>query len=114
MNRRTLKKHCWRAVAVMIAEYGYSLHDFMSSDGSESVDAPIGMERRFVENGFLRPGPLAGTPLWFELTYLGGMNVKLPSEMLKEIELWRDVGEMLKNDKSADGVCMSGMWVRRA
>jgi hypothetical protein len=61
MNRRTLKKMCKRAMEALIAEHGYDRASFVQSDGETSIDAPRGMERRFVRNGFLEPGPLKGT-----------------------------------------------------
>jgi hypothetical protein len=101
MNRRTLKKHCWRAAAILIAEHGYHADAFQTADGTETVDAPPSMERRAVEHGFLSPGPLKGTPLMWELDHNGEVDAKLPSEVLAEIRYWSslsadDIAEMLR------------------
>ncbi|BCW88034.1 hypothetical protein sos41_11720 [Alphaproteobacteria bacterium SO-S41] len=92
MNLRTLKKHCRRAVAILIAEHGYRPDDFLPAAGEETLDAPIGMEARFVRNGFLSPGPLAGTPLAWARGWYGseGEEPVLPIDVLSEIILWRD------------------------
>lgn len=86
MNRRTLKKHCKRAVPILIERYGYKPDAFNPADGSETVDAPTSMERRNVRHGFLEPGPLPGTPVCWLIDYFGEGDCYLPSEMLKDRE----------------------------
>lgn len=90
MNRRTLKKHCKRAMEVLIRDHCYHPDDFTLSDGDDSLDAPRGMERRFVRNGFLEPGPLKGTPIvWDKVDYFSNdMDCALPSEVLRDLEFW--------------------------
>ena len=90
MNLRTLKKHCQRAVVILIAEHGYKPSDFARSDGEEAISAPTRMERRFVRNGFLEPGPLKGTwLLWQKTSYeYDEWDADLPSVMLDEIIFW--------------------------
>lgn len=46
MNLRTLKKHCQRAKAILIAEHGYGETDFKPADGSETFYAPPTLEKR--------------------------------------------------------------------
>lgn len=90
MNRRTLKKKCHRAVRVLVEKHGYSLRQFKPSDGEESIDAPVGMERRFVRGNWLEPGPLKGTPLLWEKTSYeyDEWDAELPTEVLAKIEHW--------------------------
>lgn len=90
MNRRTLKKHCQRAMRILIEKHNYDLGDFHPSDGNESIYAPKGMERRFVWHGFLEPGPLKGTPLLWERTSYeyNEWDCALPSAVLADIEFW--------------------------
>lgn len=109
MNRRTLKQHCRRAVRILIAEHGCRAEDFQPSDGEEAVDAPTRMERRFVEHGFLHPGPLAGTPLlWLKASYeYDEWDAHLPSEFLKEILVWADF------EPSAEEIAKDEEWVRQ-
>lgn len=92
MNRRTLEKHCARAMQTLIAEHGYRADQFSPSDGEESIDAPSGMERRFVWRGWLRPGPLRGTMLlWRKTSYeTDEWEPILPTQMLADIQLWSD------------------------
>lgn len=87
MNRRILKKRCKRAVEVLIAEHGYRRADFHPSGGEESIDAPPGMEARFVRRGWMEPGALKGTPLY----YAPGdreADAVLPSSILADLILW--------------------------
>lgn len=88
MNLRTLKKHCIRAKAVLIAEHGYREDAFSPASGEETIDPPFGMERRFVRYGFLYPGPLKGTPLlWTRTSYeCDDWDCSLPTELLAQIK----------------------------
>jgi hypothetical protein len=94
MNRRTLKKHCKRAMRILIEKHGYRAKDFQPADGGEALYAPPGMERRFVthyemtKTRFLKHGPLKGTPLLWTEDYWGEGDCALPSEVLREIEFW--------------------------
>lgn len=92
MNRRTLKKLCHRAKAELIATGQFNASDFDSADGEETIDAPRGMETRFIRNGFLEPGPLKGTPLmWFRTSYeYDEGDYKLPTAILADIKLWEN------------------------
>lgn len=92
MNLRTLKKHCKRAVPILIRDHGYKTSDFTPAEGDETVDTPHGMEKRHEWRGFLRPGPLKGTPLlWCRVSHeYDEWEARLPSEWLKEIEFWAD------------------------
>lgn len=92
MNLRTLKKLCKRAIPELIAKHRYRPEDFLPADGSESVYAPPGMEKRFVRNGFLDNGPLKGTPLlWVKTSYeYDEWDAILPCEMLREIKFWEN------------------------
>lgn len=89
MNRRTLKKHCARAMRRLIAEHGFRADQFLPADGGEAVVAPARMERRFVCREFLEPGPLPGTMLlWRRTSYeTDEWELMLPTEMLEDIEL---------------------------
>lgn len=95
MNRRTLKKHCQRAVPILIAQHGYAAASFHPSDGQEAMDAPLAMERQFVRNGFLEPGPLKGTPLLWERTSYEceEWESRLPSEVLSDLEFWASLSD---------------------
>lgn len=90
MNLRTLKKHCKRAVAVLIEKHGYEASNFTPADGAEAFYAPPKMERRFVRNGFLCPGVLKGTPvIWRRVSAeYDEWDCSLPSELLADIEHW--------------------------
>ena len=92
MNRRTLKKHCKRAVSALIAEHGFRADQFKPSDGEEAVSTPFGMERQFDRNGFLDPGPLKGTPLlWQRTSYeYDEWDAYLPSQVLNDLKFWAD------------------------
>lgn len=92
MNRRTLKKHCIRAKAFLIAKHDYREEAFSPANGEESVYAPTRMERRFVRHGFLDPGPLKGTPLLWERTSYecDDWDCSLPSEILAHIQSWEN------------------------
>lgn len=108
MNRRTLKKHCKRAMETLIAKHGYSRASFSRATGDETVDAPCGMERRYVRNDFLEPGPLNGTMLLWESYVAGDGDWNLPIVVLQEIEVWEeitpeDVKRLLDNDLSSIG-----------
>ncbi|MBN8960559.1 MAG: hypothetical protein J0H71_05460 [Rhizobiales bacterium] len=95
MNRRTLKKHCRRAMAILIDQYGYNEKDFQPSNGEETIDAPLRMERRFVRDGWLEPGLLKGTPLhWpiYDHPYDDG-GPKLPSDILAELRMWENTSD---------------------
>ncbi|NEV79295.1 hypothetical protein DYI24_19885 [Rhodopseudomonas sp. BR0C11] len=80
-------------MAELIAKHGFFPRDFVKSDGQESIDTPIGMERRFDRNGWLNPGPLKGTPLLLVQTSVecDEWDCKLPTDALEEIDLWRDM-----------------------
>jgi hypothetical protein len=88
MNRRTLKKHCKRAMETLIAKHGYRRAGFSQADGEETVYAPAGMERRHVRHGFLHPGALKGTWLYWSADYFGEGDYDLPISILREIQLW--------------------------
>lgn len=105
MNRRTLKKHCKRAVPILIAEYGYHETDFMPADGSETIDAPTRMERQYVERGFLKPGALRGTMIiWQRTSYeYDEWDCKLASELLDEIR-WVEKQDWSPTDCEEDGM----------
>lgn len=92
MNRRTLKKKCRRAMAILIEQHGYGADSFKPADREEAVYAPAAMERRFVRHGFLNPGPLKGTPLlWTKDSYeYDEWSANLPCEVLNEIEFWQN------------------------
>lgn len=86
MNRRILKKQCKRAVEILVAHHGYRARDFAPATGDETIDAPIGMERRAVRRGFLEPGPLAGTPLYWSHDYWSqDADAYLPTHVLEDI-----------------------------
>jgi hypothetical protein len=87
MNRRTLKKHCARAMETLIAKYGYQRRYFVRSEGDETVYAPSGMERRFVRHDFLQPGPLKGTWLYYCADYFGETDHELPICILRDAEI---------------------------
>lgn len=95
MNLRTLKKHCIRAKATLIAEHGYREDAFSPASGEETIDAPSRMERRFVCRGFLDPGPLKGTPLlWSRTSYeCDDWDCFLPTELLAQIKAWENFDE---------------------
>lgn len=90
MNRRTLKKLCKRAREVLIERHGYGPGDFAPASGEEVVDAPHGMERRYVRRGILDPGPLKGTPLlWERCSYESDdADAHLPIATLHTIDFW--------------------------
>ena len=93
MNRRTLKKKCKRAMAVLIEKHGYRPDQFLPADGWEAIDAPKSMEGRFVRRGFLEPGPLKGTPLlWCQVSYeCDEWDADLPTRVLADIEFWESM-----------------------
>lgn len=96
MNRRTLKKHCQRAMVTLIRDHRYKAADFSRARGDETLDAPAGMERRFVErSGMLKPGPLKGTPLlWEKASYeYDEWDCRLPSQVLADIEYWENLSD---------------------
>ena len=95
MNRRTLKKKCWRAAKVLIEKHGYQPSDFKPSYGQETIDAPSKMERRFVDGNWLNPGPLKGTPLlWEKVSYeYDEWEAKLPVDVLADIEHWANLSD---------------------
>lgn len=95
MNRRTLKKHCARARESLIREHGYRGENFVRSEGNEAIYAPPTMERRFVQSGFLEPGPLRGTWLLFERTSYeyDEWDYFFPSEVLSEITRWENISD---------------------
>lgn len=95
MNRRTLKKLCKRATATLVNQYAYRPDQFAPSDGQEAVDAPAGMERRSVWKGWLHPGPLKGTPLYYYRTSweCEEWGCKLPTDVLAELEHWSNFTE---------------------
>lgn len=88
MNRRTLKKHCKRAMKVLIERHGFPADSFHPADGDETLEAPNGMERRFVRRIWLEPGPLPGTMLlWLRTSYeCEEWDCELPSETLATLE----------------------------
>ncbi len=88
MNRRTLKKHCKRAMETLIQKHGYARGSFMQAVGDETLDAPCEMERRYVRNDFLEPGPLKGTWLLWESYHSGDGDWCLPISLLRDIEAW--------------------------
>ncbi len=92
MNRRTLKKHCIGAKAVLIARHGYSEAAFSAARGDESIYAPSAMERRHVSNGFLDPGPLKGTPVLWERVSVeyDEWDCFLATERLEQIEAYEN------------------------
>lgn len=86
MNLRILKKQCKRAVEVLIAEHGFRPDQFKPADGDETVDASGSMPARFLRHDSLHPGPLPGTPLYWEKSYWDDdADAKLPSEVLRDI-----------------------------
>jgi hypothetical protein len=91
MNLRILKKHCKRARDVLIQYHGVKPDCFTSADGGESINTPHGMEKRFNRNGWLDPGLLPGTPVyWSEPTYYEGeSDCQLPTDLLSEIIMWQ-------------------------
>lgn len=109
MNLRILKKLCKRAVPILVGQYGYRLESFTVADGSEAIDAPVGMERRFVRHGFIDPGLLKGTPvIWQRVSYeYDEWDCFLPSEILSEHEFWKDwepSAEDLEDIDACDGL----------
>lgn len=89
MIRRILKKRCKRAMEVLIAEHGYRPADFQPATGEEAIDAPPGMEARFVRRGWMEPGVLKGTPLWWErYSMCNDADARLPSTLLADLILW--------------------------
>lgn len=95
MNRRTLKKKCQRAMAILVAKYGYSPDQFSPSDGHDAIDAPSRMERRFVDGNWLNPGPLKGTPLFWRKVSCeyDEWDAKLPTDELSDLEHWSNFTE---------------------
>ena len=95
MNRRTLKKRCKRAMAVLIKEYAYRPDQFAPACGDEAIDAPAGMERRHVWSDWLEPGPLKGTPLYYYRTSweCDEWGCQLPTDVLSELEHWSNFTE---------------------
>lgn len=94
MNRRILKKLCKRAMAVLIAEHGFTADAFSPSDGQETVGAPKGMDRRHVckGTGSLHPGPLKGTPICWQRTSIeyDEWDCELPTAILADIIFWNN------------------------
>lgn len=90
MDLRALKKRCKEAVEVLVRDHGYSRDAFSLADGSEAFDAPHGLEKRFTWEGWIEPGVLKGTPVyWHRCSYeYDEWDCKLPSEMLDEINHW--------------------------
>lgn len=90
MDLRALKKKCKAAVDALVRDHGYRRDAFSPADGSETFDAPSGLEPRFVSNGWIEPGVLKGTLVyWYRCSYeYDEWNCKLPCEMLAEIEHW--------------------------
>ncbi len=91
MNLRILKKQCKRAREVLIQYHGVKPDCFSSANGSESIDTPHGMEKRFDRRGWLEPGLLRGTPVyWSEPSYYEGeSDCQLPTSLLAEIIMWQ-------------------------
>lgn len=58
-----------------------------TATGEESIDAPPGMEARFVRRGWLEPGALKGTPLYCDRSDREA-DPKLPNEMLVGLIYW--------------------------
>jgi hypothetical protein len=77
----------------LIREHHYPRNGFFRADGEETVYAPHGMEKRFVRNDFLEPGPLKGTWLYFSKDYYGEGDCDLPISVLREIETWSSFSE---------------------
>lgn len=90
MNLRTLKKRCKAAVEVLVRDHGYPRDHFTPADGSETFDAPAGLDARFVRGNWIEPGVLKGTLVyWYRCSYeYDEWDCKLPSEMLDEINHW--------------------------
>jgi hypothetical protein len=90
VNRRTLKKICRRAMETLIRDHRYDPGDFKPADGSETIYAPPGMERQYVDHHWLRDGPLKGTPLlWVRTSYeYDEWDARLPFEVLCDVEFW--------------------------
>jgi hypothetical protein len=89
MNRRILKKRCKRAMEVLIAEHRFPRAAFHPATGDETVAAPAGIDPRFDWHGFLEPGPLKGTPLyWAKDPMSQDADAHLPSVMLEDVIFW--------------------------
>lgn len=102
MDLAELKAECERAVKVLVAEHGYSLDKFTPADGEESLYAPVDLDEKFVRHGFIEPGVLVGTPVyWARCSYeYDEWDCDLASEILREIEHWAammedDIKQML-------------------
>jgi hypothetical protein len=108
MNLRTLKTQCKRAREVLIEHHGVKARYFLKATGDESIDAPRGMELRFDRGGWLDPGPLPGTPLyWAGPGYDDdGDDPQLPTDLLAEITMWQhwkpSAAEIAEWDAHAD------------
>lgn len=85
VSLRQLKERERRAMRMLIEKGIYQADYFSPSDGNEAISAPRDLEPKSVEHGFVHPGLIRGTPVfWYRTSYeYEEYDVDLPSRLLE-------------------------------